>query len=52
MTEAQQMHVRLPRDLREWLGLQAERNGSTLNSEVVRAIRDRVDAEQAKSKAA
>lgn len=35
--------VRLPVDLRAWIEEQAERNGASQNSEVIRAIRERMD---------
>lgn len=36
-----QVKVRIPRDLKQWIDEQAEANRSTLNSEVVRALRER-----------
>ena len=35
--------VRLPTDAKLWLETEARRNGSSQNSEVVRAIRERID---------
>jgi hypothetical protein len=37
------MH-RLPPDLKHWLERQAERNGSSQNSEIVRTLRDRMES--------
>lgn len=36
-----QMVVRLPEDLKAWVEEQSERNFSSQNSEIVRAVRDR-----------
>jgi len=41
--------VRVPLDVREWLQREAERNISSMGSEVVRAVRERMDALKAKS---
>ncbi len=49
MTSKPNLKIRVPEELRVWLAAQAERNGSSMNSEVVRAIRDRIDAQQAKT---
>jgi len=35
--------VRLPPDLKLWIVKQARKNGSSQNSEIIRAIRDRMD---------
>jgi predicted HicB family RNase H-like nuclease len=40
-----QMRLRLPPDAKAFISAQAGRNGSSLNSEVVRCIRDRMDRE-------
>ncbi len=37
--------LRLPADARAFIGTQADRNGSSLNSEIIRLIRDRMDQE-------
>lgn len=37
--------VRLPADIREWLQRQAERNLSSQTSEIVRALRFRIEAD-------
>lgn len=39
--DAAQIKLRLPQDLKQWVGQQAELNRSTQNSEVVRAVRER-----------
>lgn len=41
MTPKKPMQLRLPEDLKTWLEKQADRNGSSQNSEVIRAIRER-----------
>lgn len=41
--EVEQINVRIPVDLREWLKDQQARNRSSLTSEVVRAVRERKD---------
>lgn len=38
-----QLQVRLPDDLKAWLAMQAQANGSSQNSEVIRAIRERME---------
>ncbi len=35
--------VRIPGDIREWLDAQVKRNGSSNSSEIVRALRERMD---------
>lgn len=39
--------VRLPPDLKLWLVKQANKNGSSQNSEVIRAIRERMEKKAA-----
>lgn len=39
MTDRRPMQLRLPPDLKAWIAEQADRNGSSQNSEVIRAIR-------------
>ena len=34
-----QLPLRLPEDIKDWLAVEAERNGSSQNSEVIRALR-------------
>lgn len=43
MSDYIQFPVRLPPEVKAWLSDQASRNGSSQNSEVVRAIRERMD---------
>lgn len=38
--EAVQLQLRLPPDVKAWLAAEADRNGSSQNSEVIRALRD------------
>ncbi len=40
------MHLRLPDDLKSWIKGQAEKNHSSQNSEIIRAVRDRMEREQ------
>lgn len=37
--------LRLPEDAKAFIAAQAERNGSSQNSEIIRCIRDRMDRE-------
>jgi len=37
------MQLRLPAELKDWLRDQASTNSSSLNSEVIRAIRERIE---------
>ena len=37
--------LRIPDDLKLWLAARAEYNASSLNSEIVRTLRDRMDRE-------
>ena len=39
------MRLRIPQDLKEWLQVQARKNASSQNSEIVRAIRERMEKE-------
>ncbi|MBB1498789.1 Arc family DNA-binding protein [Paracoccus sp. MC1862] len=45
MAEMKQVPVRFPADVKAWLMEQAARNGSSQNSEVIRAVRERMDRE-------
>ena len=38
-TETKQLPIRFPNDVKSWLECQADLNGSSQNSEVIRAIR-------------
>lgn len=42
MNDRQPMQLRLPKDVKEWLLQEADRNGSSQNSEVIRSIRERM----------
>jgi len=39
MNDRKPMQLRLPTDLKAWIKAEADRNGSSQNSEVIRAIR-------------
>ena len=39
--------VRLPNDVKAWLAAQAQRNASSQGSEIVRAVRERMEREAA-----
>lgn len=41
--EFHKMSIRVPLDVKEWLETQTLRNASSLASEIVRAVRDRMD---------
>jgi hypothetical protein len=43
--------IRLPLDVRKWLKRQAQRNTSSSNAEIIRSIRDRMDAERREARA-
>lgn len=43
MTDRKPLQLRLPTDLKDWLKGEAEKNGASQNSEIVRAIRERMD---------
>ena len=45
------LSIRLPRELKAWLEAEAARNDRTQNSEIIRTLRARMDAEQPKRKA-
>lgn len=40
MKDRKPMQLRLPTDLKDWIKAEAEKNGSSQNSEVIRAVRD------------
>jgi uncharacterized protein (DUF1778 family) len=48
---AKQLIIRVPADVKEWLRRAAEYNASSMTSEIVRAVRQQMDAQQAKSAA-
>jgi len=37
-----QLQLRLPADLKDWIEAQADANGSSQNSEIIRAVRERM----------
>jgi len=43
MSDRKPMQLRLPRDVKDWIRAQAEQNGSSQNSEIIRAVRDRME---------
>lgn len=43
MTDRKPMQLRLPHDLKLWIAAQAAKNTNSQNSEVVRAIRERME---------
>lgn len=43
MTDRKPLQLRLPTDLKAWLNAEAEKNGASQNSEVIRAIRERME---------
>lgn len=45
MDDLKQLALRVPADVKDWLADQAKRNGSSLNSEAIRAVRARRDRE-------
>lgn len=45
MDDLKQLALRVPADVKAWLAEQARRNGSSLNSEAIRAVRERMDRE-------
>jgi hypothetical protein len=47
--QAERMLVRLPRPQKEWLTRVAEANCTSLNVEVIRSVRERMEGEKAAS---
>lgn len=47
MDDRKPVQLRLPVDLKEWIEAQAEKNGSSQNSEIVRAVRERMERVEA-----
>lgn len=43
MIDRKPMQIRLPPDLKAWIEVEAAKNGASQNSEVIRAIRDRME---------
>jgi Arc/MetJ-type ribon-helix-helix transcriptional regulator len=46
--ESADMYIRLPLEMKEWIEREAERNYVSQNSEIIRAIRSRMDSEPPK----
>jgi hypothetical protein len=40
-----EMVIRVPRDIKVWIGRQAQKNCASQNSEVIRAVRARMEAD-------
>ena len=47
--DTKQLPIRFPSDVKTWLAGQATLNGSSQNSEVIRAVRERMDRISASS---
>lgn len=47
MSDRKPVQLRLPSDLKAWTAAQAEQNASSQNSEIVRAVRERMERQQA-----
>lgn len=47
MSNRKPLQLRLPDDLKVWIAAQAKKNGSSQNSEIVRAIRERMERQEA-----
>ena len=45
-SDAARVLVRMPRDVKAWIEREAERNGASQNSEIIRSIRARMDGER------
>ncbi len=43
MTDLIQLKVRVPKEMKVWLEEQAAQNGSSQNSEIIRAVRERAE---------
>ena len=43
MTARKPLQLRLPPDLKDWIATQASMNTSSQNSEIIRAIRERME---------
>lgn len=43
MKDRKPMQLRLPDEVKAWVAEQAERNGASQNSEILRAIREKMD---------
>lgn len=49
MFDRKPVQLRLPPELKTWIADQAVLNGSSQNSEIVRAVRERMDRQEAAS---
>jgi len=49
MTDRKPFQLRLPEDLKAWLAAQASRNASSQNSEIIRALRERMERIEAEA---
>lgn len=49
MSDRKPMQLRLPADLKVWIAAQAAKSASSQNSEVVRAVRERMNREGVKA---
>lgn len=49
MSDRKPFQLRLPDDLKTWLAAQANRNASSQNSEVIRALRERMERIEAEA---
>ena len=47
MPDMKQLPIRFPADVKAWLSDQARLNGSSQNSEVIRAVRERMERQEA-----
>jgi predicted HicB family RNase H-like nuclease len=43
MTTRKPLQLRLPKELKDWIAAQSAANESSQNSEIIRAIRERMD---------
>jgi predicted HicB family RNase H-like nuclease len=46
MKNRKPLQLRLPEDLKAWLEVQADKNGSSQNSEIIRALRAAMDRDR------
>jgi Arc/MetJ-type ribon-helix-helix transcriptional regulator len=47
MTDRKPLQLRLPTGLKAWIAAQAEQNAFSRNSEIVRAVRERMERQEA-----
>lgn len=47
MNDRKPVQLRLPAELKDWIAAQAALNGSSQNSEIVRAVRERMEKTEA-----